>query len=94
MFRRHRIALAALIVGGILGTINSAGLAQTALLGRQAEVESAAQGAEQDAERPEIETDRDAFTPATSTVGKSLTILESSYSFIDNRQRCRDEQLS
>ena len=35
--------------------------------------------------RRELETDRDAFTPATSTVGQSLTILESSYSFIDNR---------
>jgi hypothetical protein len=34
---------------------------------------------------PELETDRDAFTPATSTTGKGLTIFESSYSFIDNR---------
>ncbi len=37
------------------------------------------------AERPELETDRDAFTPATSTVGKRLTIFETSYSFIDNK---------
>lgn len=36
-------------------------------------------------EERELETDRDAFTPATSTAGKRLTILESSYSFIDNR---------
>ncbi len=34
---------------------------------------------------PELETDRDAFTPATSTVGRSRTVVESSYSFIDNR---------
>ncbi len=33
----------------------------------------------------ELETDRDAFTPATSTTGLGLSILESSYSFIDNR---------
>ena len=32
-----------------------------------------------------LETDRDSFTPATSTVGRAYTVLESSYSFIDNR---------
>lgn len=37
-------------------------------------------------EERELETDRDAFTPATSTAGDRLTILESSYSFIDNRE--------
>jgi len=36
-------------------------------------------------EKPELETDRDAFTPATSTVGYQLTTFESSYSFIDNK---------
>lgn len=36
-------------------------------------------------ELPELETDRDAFTPASSTAGDGLTILETSYSFIDNR---------
>ncbi len=40
---------------------------------------------EEESEERELETDRDAFTPATSTVGKSLTVVESSYSFIDNR---------
>lgn len=42
----------------------------------------------EEAEEPredEIRTDRDAFTPATRTVGRGLGILESSYSFIDNR---------
>ncbi len=34
---------------------------------------------------PELETDREAFTPATSTAGKNLWIVESSYSYIDNR---------
>lgn len=34
----------------------------------------------------EIETDRDSFTPATSLVGRDRVILESAYSFIDNRR--------
>ena len=33
-----------------------------------------------------IETDRDSFTFATSTVGFGRSVLESSYSFIDNRR--------
>ncbi|MBS0204925.1 MAG: transporter [Planctomycetes bacterium] len=33
----------------------------------------------------EIETDRDSFTPATTTVKAGRTIYESSYSFIENR---------
>jgi hypothetical protein len=37
------------------------------------------------AERAELETDRDAFTPSTSTVGRRLAVFETSYSFIDNR---------
>src|SRR5215475_3366216 len=42
--------------------------------------------AEEQTEREEpIETDRDAFTPQTRTVGKGLSILEAAYSFIDNR---------
>jgi Putative MetA-pathway of phenol degradation len=39
----------------------------------------------EESELPELETDRDAFTPATSTAGCGLTIVESSYSFIDHR---------
>ncbi len=35
---------------------------------------------------PELETDRDAFTPATRTVTPNDWILESSYSYIDNRE--------
>lgn len=34
----------------------------------------------------EIETDRDSFTPATSLVGQRRWILESAYSYIDNRR--------
>jgi Putative MetA-pathway of phenol degradation len=40
---------------------------------------------EEMADERELETDRDAFTPSTSTAGERLTIFESSYSFIDNR---------
>src|SRR5262245_44937761 len=36
-------------------------------------------------ERDEIETDRDSFTPATTTAGRGRLIVESAYSFIDNR---------
>jgi hypothetical protein len=36
-------------------------------------------------ERDEIETDRDSFTPATTTAGRRRLIVESAYSFIDNR---------
>lgn len=38
-------------------------------------------------ERDEIETDRDSFTPATRTVGRGRLVVESAYSFIDNRRR-------
>lgn len=41
---------------------------------------------EAETELPELETDRDAFTPAVTTAGAGLTIVESSYSFIDNRR--------
>src|SRR5580704_17905026 len=37
------------------------------------------------ADRDEIETDRDSFTFATSTVAPRKTVVETSYSFIDNR---------
>jgi hypothetical protein len=33
----------------------------------------------------EIETDRDSFTPATTTAGRCRLIVESAYSFLDNR---------
>lgn len=34
----------------------------------------------------EIETDRDSFTPATTLAGRKRMIVESAYSFIDNRR--------
>jgi hypothetical protein len=41
--------------------------------------------AEEMEETGEIETDRDSFTPATTLVAPSKVMIESSYSFIDNR---------
>lgn len=40
---------------------------------------------EEEEEEEELETDRDSFTPATSTVKRGGLLLESAYSFIDNR---------
>ena len=37
-------------------------------------------------ETDEIETDRDSFTPALTTVGRRRTQLETAFSFIDNRR--------
>lgn len=39
----------------------------------------------QEGEPDHIETDRDSFTPATTVAGRNRFILESAYSFIDNR---------
>lgn len=41
---------------------------------------------EEDMEEVEIETDRDSFTPSTSTVGCGQTVFEGAYTFIDNRE--------
>ena len=39
----------------------------------------------QEPEENEIETDRDSFTPSTKVVGQGRSVLETSYSFVDNR---------
>jgi hypothetical protein len=38
-----------------------------------------------ESERDEIETDRDSFTPATTIAPRGRLIVESAYSFVDNR---------
>jgi len=48
--------------------------------------ESAATGERGEEEADEIETDRDSFTPATTVAGRGRVILESAYTFIDNRR--------
>jgi hypothetical protein len=40
---------------------------------------------EREAEPDEIETDRDSFTPATSVVGRGRLVVESAYTFQENR---------
>lgn len=42
-------------------------------------------GGEEEGEEDEIETDRDSFTPATSVVGRGYSVIETAYTFIDNR---------
>lgn len=42
-------------------------------------------GGQRESAEDEIETDRDSFTPATTTAGKGRWITEAAYSFIDNR---------
>lgn len=65
----------------------SAGFAMAAQESAQ-ESASALEGgeflSEAEEEESEIETDRDSFTPATSTVAWGRTVFESAYSFIDN----------
>jgi hypothetical protein len=56
------------------------------LEGRAEELAAEANGErEGEGERDEIETDRDSFTPATTTAGRGRLIVESAYSFVDNR---------
>lgn len=48
-------------------------------------IESGESESEPEFEEEELETDRDSFTPATSTVARGKVLIESAYSFIDNR---------
>ena len=41
---------------------------------------------ESEADEDRIETDRDSFTPSTRTVNFGRVVVESSYSYIDNRE--------
>jgi hypothetical protein len=47
----------------------------------------------QEGEPDHIETDRDSFTPATTVAGRGRLILESAYSFIDNRDAAETHSL-
>ncbi|MCE9530135.1 MAG: transporter [Planctomycetes bacterium] len=42
--------------------------------------------AEREAPKDRIETDRDSFTPAVTTVGQNRFVLEAAYSFVDERR--------
>jgi len=75
--------------GRLLIALAIAAMAVTATVETGAAQENAAVPGRLDgtaADRPdEIETDRDSFTFAPTTAGAKRTILEASYSFIDNR---------
>lgn len=51
----------------------------------QGETEAADEVGQEEQEEEELETDRDSFTPATTTVGTGRVLFESSYSFLQNR---------
>lgn len=57
----------------------------TAILVVSPSMAAAQEGTAPPSEEDEIQTDRDSFTPATTSVGTRRTVLETSYSFIDNR---------
>jgi hypothetical protein len=48
--------------------------------------ESGEEPAREGRRNDDIETDRDSFTPATSTVARGRVIVESAYTFLDNRR--------
>ncbi|MBX9656671.1 transporter [bacterium] len=77
--RQIQLVFVLIVIPLTVGNISTA-VAQT----EQLAVEPMVLGVEEP-EKRELETDRDAFTPATSTAGPRVTIIESSYSFIDNR---------
>lgn len=52
---------------------------------RELDEERERQESEGEEESEEIETDRDSFTPSTNVVSRGRLVVESSYSFIDNR---------
>src|SRR5262245_16696502 len=76
---------------GLLLTAACGLLLQVAPLAAQGPAEAGgdidAPRAEREARSEEepIETDRDSFTPATTTAGRGRLIVESAYSFLDNR---------
>lgn len=81
----HRLAFAAAVVCAF----GPAGPAAAQPAGSPVETLERAGSAVPDArpgpEPGEIETDRDSFTPATTTAGRRRLVVESAYSFLDNR---------
>jgi hypothetical protein len=78
------LALAAVLVAAV----GSQGRGQDFPYSQPLNLGSLSEAAELEApeEEEEIETDRDSFTPATTTAGYRRTIVESAHSFIDNRR--------
>lgn len=70
---RIRLACAFLAIAASITAADIAGAQESAAASGREVVEA-------------IETDRDSFTPATTVVGPRAFVLESAYSFIDNRR--------
>jgi hypothetical protein len=87
LFTGPRLAAQAPAPGSPAGATLGAPLAQPPqLTSRGEEPTQGEERGEEEREEEPIETDRDAFTPATRTAGRNRFILESAYSFIDNRR--------
>lgn len=84
-----RVAFAILGILSLLaaGSSRAAGQEPPAAPGPAERLESLIRGEVGEGNRggEEIETDRDSFTPATTTAGRRRLIVESAYSFLDNR---------
>lgn len=93
---RARVSMTVLVVAGVLAAgdraagqeaAGSAGLPPADRPGSPVDTLEALTGERvgRAAEPDEIETDRDSFTPATTTVGRRRLVVESAYTFLDNR---------
>jgi hypothetical protein len=77
----------AIVLSVLVGMIPALALGQVPqpMIPEPADFRLQDEGAEPE-EEDEIETDRDSFTPATTTVGRSRWVIESAYTFLDNRR--------
>lgn len=80
----HLSIHAVIAISALLAQIPSLAWGQIPLLPPLSPTESGL--AQEEESEDEIVTDRDSFTPATTTVGGQRVIIESAYSFIDNRR--------
>lgn len=78
-----RQALILLFVAGMIGGFTARSPAQDEV--EFTPLELGGEPFEEIDEADEIETDRDSFTPATTTAGARRTIVEAAYTFVDNR---------
>ncbi len=81
----HRLAFALLASPAVLAQFPASPLT-TSSASENETAEAGEMKGEEGEEEDEIETDRDSFTPATTVVGWQRLVVESAYSFIDNRR--------
>jgi hypothetical protein len=76
------------VISGESGSTSESGDVEYAWEGWEGEQETSEsrESEREDEEEDEIETDRDSFTPSTATAGRHRFIVESAYSFLDNRE--------